>query len=221
MKNIEIEENFNREYLTCGNTYDNFIFHKCPKSFLHIAQDRLSKDNNGVRPCLIRITRDDEEIIENMLKEYEDYEFYKTIICRDYVNARVLNEVYSRVAEKGASKSVLNEHVKAFKEGELWKVKKHHVSAPFMYEIVDAYKKYGSFEIDFFLEDTENVFIQKAINNFISTRAPFTVKVFTNKDKLPTYYDEGGNIIECPHDYMTRNVNNFISIKEDEELPEF
>jgi hypothetical protein len=220
MDNIEIEEIFKRNYLICGNSYDNFIFHGCPKAFLDVAYKSLSENKFGIVPVLVKITRKDEEIIEDMLKDYQDKEFYKTIICRDYVNARVLNEVYKGTREKSARKSVLSEHVKAFENGEFYKVKQYHATAPFMHDILDAYRSCGKFEVNFFLEDTENVYIEKAINNFMSSRTPFTVKIFATKDKLPTYYDEGGNVIQSPHDYMTRDVKKFIRIKEDN-VPEF
>lgn len=218
MEKFEINDYFKKNYLTCGKTYDNFIFHNCPKDFLQVAYDNLSEEGLDVRPCLIKITREDEEKVEYTLKECSA-EFQKLILSRDYVNGRVLKEIYSTVKEKGAAYAVLKEQVKAFNGGALWRVKQLHAYAPFISEMIEAYRKYGKFEINFFLEDTENVYIQNAINNFISSRTPFSVKIFTNLKHLPTYLDEGDTRIECPHDYLSEDVHNFINMKEDE-LPE-
>lgn len=218
MEKIEINDHFKRSYLTCGNTYDNFIFHNCPKSFLQVAYDSLNEDKFGIRPCMVRITKEDEENVEYTLEGCSS-DWQKVILSRDYVNARVLKEIYSSVREKGAAYAVLKEQVKAFHEGQLWRVKQLHAYAPFIHEMADSYYNHGKFEVNFFLEDTENVLIQRAINNFLSSRTPFSVKVFTNLEKLPTYTDEGGTLIENPHDYMSVDVHKFIEIKEDDELP--
>ena len=130
------------------------------------------------------------------------------------MNARVLKEIYASIREKGAAYAVLKEQVKAFDEGQLWRVKQLHAYAPFIHEMSDAYYNHGKFEVNFFLEDTENVLIQRAINNFLSSRTPFSVKVFTNLEKLPTYVDEGGCFIETPHDYLTMNVRDYITYEE-------
>lgn len=218
MEKILINDYFKNEYLTCGNTYDNFIFLNCPKSFLPQAYDSLSKDDIYRRSCMVKITREDEDNVEYTLKDCSA-EFQKLILCRDYVNARVLKEVYKDITEKGAVYSVLKEQIKAFNDGQLWRVKQLHAYGPFISEMIDAYKKFGSFEINFFLEDTKNVYIQKAINNFISSRAPFSVKLFTNLEKLPTYLDEGDCRIENPHDYLTLNIMDFVEVVEDNQTP--
>ena len=69
------------------------------------------------------------------------------------------------------------------------------------------------------LEDVNNQYLQQAINLFLSAREPYSVKVFTNSERLATYYDLNGNIIQCPHDFMTRDVRPFVeqSINEKEQ----
>ena len=71
-------------------------------------------------------------------------------------------------------------------------------------------KELGKIELSFILEDAENKYFQQAVNLFISSREPYSVKIFTNNDRLVTYYDLNGNIIECPHDFMRRDVSEFI-----------
>ena len=213
MKKLVVNDYFRKEFLDCGNTYDNYIFHDCPKDFLPFAYDSLSKDDIYVRSCNVRITRQDEDNVEYTLKECSS-ELQRIILCSDYVNSRVLKEVYKDIKEKGAHFAVLKETIKAFDEGQLWRVKQLHTCSPFMHDIIDAYKKFGAFEINFFLEDTENILIQKAVNNFISSRAPFSVKLFTNLEHLPTYLDEGDNRIEAPHDYLSMNVRDYITYEE-------
>ena len=59
------------------------------------------------------------------------------------------------------------------------------------------------------LKDTKNKYIQQAVNVFIASREPYSVKIFTNNDRLVTYYDLNGNLIESPHDFMRRAVDMF------------
>ena len=79
MKKIEINDYFKKSYLTCGNTYDNYIFHNCPKSFLQVAYDSLNEDKFGIRPCMVRITKEDEEYVHEVVDYYVEYaEYYET-----------------------------------------------------------------------------------------------------------------------------------------------
>ena len=66
------------------------------------------------------------------------------------------------------------------------------------------------FELNIFLDNTQNIYLQQAINNFISSREPFSVKLFATQERLSTYCDQLGNFIQSPHDYMNMNVNKFI-----------
>ena len=85
----------------------------------------------------------------------------------------------------------------------------YHSVAPMPYEITNFYRDIGPFELNFILEKSQNVYVQQALNNFISAREPFSVKIFSTKT-LPTYLDQNKTAIENPHDYMKRNVQDFI-----------
>ena len=86
------------------------------------------------------------------------------------------------------------------------------------YEVRRFQNKYGRIELNFFLEDTQSIILQQAINVFVSSREPYSVTIFTTSDKQPTYYNLNGNIIECPHDFILINMKNFIKENVDNEL---
>ena len=89
------------------------------------------------------------------------------------------------------------------------KVKKYHSVAPMPFDITNFSREIQKIELNFILNNTQNVYIQEAINNFISSREPYSVKIFSSHS-LPSYRDQTKNLIECPHDYMSRNISDFI-----------
>lgn len=211
MKQLEIEKAFVEDYLTCGQTYDNFIFENCPIDFVCEAQKLLSMPANGIKPCNVKITKDDvtklEKTLENCVTNLQ-----KSFLARDIITALVMREVVKDIPEKGMHYSILKEQIKAFYQNDFWKVKQFHATSFFPNDVADYSKKFGKIEVNFFLVDNESVVLQQAINNFISSRAPYSVKVFATNERLASYYDQAGNIIQSPHDYMTRDVNKFITI---------
>lgn len=209
---MEIEVNFKNSYLICGATYDNFIFENCPKPFMKEAFKLLCEPTT-IYPCNVIITKSDEKKVENILNECST-ELQKIILARDFITALVMREVLKGIPAKKSSLHVLDLQIKAFLDGEMYKVKQYHFSAYFPSDVARYYGKFGAFEVNFFLLDTNNVYIQKAVNNFFSCRAPYCVKLFTNNKRLPSYLDEAGNLIQSPHDYMTKNVNEYILNKE-------
>lgn len=214
MRKIEINDVFKEEYLTCGASYDNCIFENCPIELIQEAQKMLSVKNYGVSPCNVTLTRDDEIKVEKTLENcITDYQ--KTLLTRDFITALVMREVLKDIPEKGAPYAVVKQQIKAYYENEFWKVKQYHATSFFPSEVRNFHKNYKRLEVNFFLVDTENKELQKAINNFISAREPYCVKVFTTNKRLPSYVDEGGNLIQPPHDYLNINPNSFISFSEE------
>ena len=97
------------------------------------------------------------------------------------------------------------------------KIKQNYAKGYMPYDVARKSRKLGQkIELNIFLFHMDNIVLQQAINNFVSSREPYSVKIFTNKEKLSTYYDTNGNIIEWPHDYMRRNMNDFIEINNTE-----
>lgn len=107
--------------------------------------------------------------------------------------------------------------INAIERGEYDRAKSYHVKAPLIHDISLAVKSKGiRAELDIFLVDNKSVVLQKAINNFLSARMPISIKVFST-NKLLSYFDQNGIMIECPHDFMVINVNNYIEYQEETE----
>ena len=75
-------------------------------------------------------------------------------------------------------------------------------------------KKIGKIELNIFLSDAENVFLQRAINNYLAAREPYSIRVFSNKNKFPCYYDQSGNVIQAVHDYREISIGKPTAIRE-------
>ena len=211
MKKIKINDVFKKEYLTCGSSYDNCIFENCPIELIDEAKKMLSTPDFGVSPCNIVLTKDDEIKIERTLSNCST-DYQRELLTRDFITALVMKEVLNDIPAKGAQYAVVKQQIKAFHENEFWRVKQFHSTSFFPSAVRDYHKKYKEIELNFFLVNTENKDLQKAINNFISSREPYCVKIFTTNRKLPSYVDQGGNLIQPPHDYLSINANQFITV---------
>ena len=206
---MEINQSFVNRYLTCGMTVDNFIFENCPRDFLDLAYKKLSVDDNNILSCCVVIKREDEKQLEKVLESFSS-ELYKRIIARDYLSARVINEIYNKFDGFVDEKQFLQAQIKAFQNADFDKVKEMHKTTFMLSDVADIMKDVGKLELNFFLYDNKNVQLQQAINLLVSCREPYSVKIFTNNEHLPTYYDQAGLLIEAPHDFMRRDVNQFI-----------
>jgi len=207
-----INEYFKNEYLTAGNTYDNFIFEQCPDELLCIARESLSKSNDKVKSCVVSVGRGLEEKVEKIFDNCKE-EFQKKILARDFVSAIILFELLKHKSSEKDAKSFVECQIDSFLNGNFEKVKELHSSTFMPSDISRFARNLGKIELSFVLDSTQNVYLQQAINDYIYSREPFSVKIFTNNDRLPSYCNLNGDFIECPHDYLRKNVNNLLTQK--------
>ena len=206
---MKINEYFEREYLTAGKTYDNFVFENCPDELLDIAITKLLVPNNEVKPCVVYLNSQIETQVGKILSGCEE-EFQKQILARDFVTALVVEELLKYKTGETDKKEFLELQIFSFFNNDLETVKNLHPLSFMPHDIKRLSKDLGRIELSFILNKTENKYIQQAINNFISSREPYSVKIFTNNKMLSSYYDQNGSLIECPHDFMRRDINSFL-----------
>ena len=212
MNNIIINEYFKNEYLTPGQTYDNFVFENCSIEFLFEAKQLLEQStNNNCKSHIIELTNLEEQLIEQTLKKCKS-NFQKNIISRDYICSLIMREILSKIPNTEDEIAELNRLISSIKSGDLNSSIDFHAISPMPYEITEIIKKNGNTELNFFLINNQNPFLQSAINNFLSARTPYSIKVFTNNTQLPSSTDQAGNLIQSPHDFMRRNINDYITI---------
>lgn len=206
-----VNEYFKNAYLTCGNTYDNFIFEDCSLKFIDFAYDYLKHNSNDVISCCIKLNKKIESMLECSLFKCKN-EMQKKIVARSYFTTVFLYEVLQKASISTTfDLEMLKKGISDILSGDFEKVKEFCLhGAPIPYDIKRIINKNIKIELNVFLIDINNVYLQRTINNYISSREPYSVKVFSNK-KLVSYVDELGNFIENPHDYMSVDVNKFIS----------
>ncbi len=206
---MKINDFFEKEYLIAGNTYDNFVFEGCPDEFLNYAKIALKRSNGDVKPCVVFIDRKTEELVEQTLSHY-DNEVQRQILARDFIVALVLQQVVRDTDVDKKTKNLFKLQIESFLSEDYKMARRLHAFSYMPNEVRGLINSVGEIELSFILNKTANVELQQAINNFLSAREPYSVKVFTNNDRLVSYYDQAGNIIESPHDFMRRDVNRFI-----------
>lgn len=209
MKKVVINEYFKDEYLTCGKTRDNFIFENCPIEFIREAKELLSNSSEEVKSGVIKITRKQEEKIEETLSQFE-HDIQKSLIARDYVCSLIMLEILKGKTNNSGEIKFLKQGISAISNGDYWKAREFSINSPNPWDISREAKN-RKIELNILLIDTKNKYLQRAINNLVSSREPYSIKIFASQT-LPSYLDEIGNRIECPHDYMRLNINNYVQV---------
>ena len=207
-----IDKYFIENYLTCGKTYDNFIFEKCPTKFLKTAKELLKEIKNGVKAITVSFSDKEEANFESTIHFLD--KFYSKILARDYVCSKIFIELLKDNTKYVGKCKNLERSLNSILTGDIDNAIGFHCEAPIPAEIIDLSNRVGKIELNIFMENTKNIYFQQVINTFISMRTPFSIKLFTNNEKLTTYYDQSGCLIECPHDFMRRQVTNYNNIDE-------
>lgn len=213
---IEINEYFKNQYLTCGNTYDNFVFHNCPKEVLDMAEQSLSQDMEMCTSIVLRFDKQIESRLEQTLDACVD-DFQRGVLARTYFFARFMRELLHKTNKTYRHHTVdgLDGGIEKLLGGDFEGSKKFYLIAPFFDEVESFISKNGKYELDILLDDTSNVFLQRAINFSLASRTSYSIKVFNTKDIFVSAYTDSGQLIEPAHDYLTRDFRDFIILKEE------
>lgn len=186
--------------LTAGKTKDNYIFTKCDLDFLRQAKYYLTKIKSNVKSCVVQLDKYDVLTVNNLFLKCKD-EIQKKVVAREYILQKV---IMSELNGENLYKDEYN-RLKQLQN----KLKSGNLNAIFSnYNFSDVQTlqdTIGKIEINFFLVNFNNIYLQQAVNNFISSRTNYSVKIFSN-NLLASYYDQAGNVIETPHDYLTLNI---------------
>ena len=207
---MKLEKFFIEEYLTPGQTRDNYIITNYPIELLQSTPDIIKQQQSTFKPCNIVITREEEKAIETTINTFPE-QFIRDILARDYVCALIYHKLSQIVPIKPSQQQIINDQLHAFLNNDHEAVKELHPHSIMPFDIDKHIKKTGNIELNIFLHNTENVDIQRAINLFISSRTPYSIKIFTNNERLPSYADSMGTLIESPHDFLTMNTNTIIN----------
>ena len=206
MKKLIIDKYFIDEYLTSGRTKDNFIFENCPTEFLAEASLRLSDDCNDVKSCCVYFLKEELDNIRLILDEL-DGDYAKKLIGRDYVCCKIMQSLLKKNNDSELDK--ISFILAVYSTRDIDAIKKCHSECPMPFDISNKAKDMKNIELNIFLNEKADIFTQQAINNFISSRESYSIKLFL-KNQLSTSYDQMGNLMQCPHDFMIRDVEKYI-----------
>lgn len=213
MKKLVISKHFETAYLTCGASSDNYVFENCSYSFLLQAKKLLSTSYNNVKPCNVGINCNEQNALLKTLEHCPD-ELRKKLLVRDFVCAKIMLSMIEDLPNKKDEVITLKNGINAILENNWHDAVKFHEVCPMPHDITKTARALGKIELNMFLMDIDDKLIQQAVNNFISSREPYSVKVFTTRQRLACYYDQVGNIIQCPHDFMQRDVRDYVEMVE-------
>ena len=194
------------ELMTTGarHSSDNVVVVNCSSDFMRMAKDRLVS-NDDCRAINIVINANVNDSVAKFLDKVEDNDHQK-IFTRTFIASIIMHEVlknYDNVS-LGFEYDIedLSRGISAFMAQDIISVREYHIQhAPWSMDIERVVRKYGKMELNVFLPSMVDIRIQREINNYISSRLPFCVKVFTNEDRLSSYQTSFNEVIQVPHDF--------------------
>ena len=180
-------------------TSDNYVFFGFPKEMVEPAKLILNK-NKEKKSCFITIDAEMEEKLNATLDGFTN-EKHKDIICRDLFVTLFMKELTKDSAENQTYQDFLEKGLDMILSGDSQIAKEYHSFCPMPLELTKMIKNNLPIVLNIFLTDANNVYLQRAINNYLGAREPYSIRVFTNQKKLTSYYDQMGNAIQPIHDY--------------------
>lgn len=208
-----MNEYFIENYLTSGYARDNMVFEKCPADLLALAEIRLKNDNNGVVSSVVTFNDYECAKVEDSMSKLRT-KYQRDIVARDYIVNRVMESILCKIdSREGAGYSLkqIRDMQEDLYSGETKRLSNFISLSPMPSDLDCLIGKVGKVEINFILDNFKSVDLQKAINNLLSARTPYSVRVFTSAKNLSTYYDQLGNLIQSPHDYLNINISKFMN----------
>ncbi len=210
---MKLSKYFVDNFLTVrANGGDNCVFTNCPDEVLKIAQETLEKENEAGIAHIIPLSNGIVSAFGDACEEFEG--FYVPILARGLVNGLVMKSlIESKSSELTGRESKMLQEINQGLEDMLSCDSNgiiHYLKrAPLSFDISNFVEKNGRHEIVFILRDMKDRRLQQAVNNFLSERSRYVVKVFSDSN-LASCLDEGGNLVQCPHDYVSINIKHFI-----------
>ena len=204
MKEI-INKTFIDGYLTCGATYDNFIFDKCSLEVMKFAISNLSKTQSETFKSVNLCFSSADKAMMDKIASCCDNDYQKNLLAGSYFNLKYMLGILNVFGEKRSEfkKQDLIDIIKTFSSGRLDLAIDCYRRSPSNYDINVITKKVPKFELNIFCLGEQNKYLQMAINNYISSRLPYSIKLFTNSDRLSTYFTSSGEFMQSPHDYLS------------------
>ncbi len=190
--------------LKCGDTRDNMLFENCPFNLMLLAGKNLSIAQNNCTSINIALNAGTEMKLEKLFASCET-ELQRIIFAECYVNSLIMLQIMKKFNVKetkfGTSIQEIQKGLNILEFGNFDDAKNYYTNAPMAFEVSKAIRKQQRAELNVFLFNTKNKYLQLAINKYLASREPYSIKVFTDS-KLPTYYTHDGQFIQSPHDYL-------------------
>ncbi|MFQ6752411.1 MAG: hypothetical protein ACLRFL_02455 [Clostridia bacterium] len=194
------------ELITTGAraSSDNVVVVNCSYNFMRMAIEGLNNTDDCRAICVI-INAKTNEKISKFLDSILDRDHQK-IYARTFVGSIIMLEMLKNYEDVNLGfeydKELLSSGIEAFISQDADRVKEFYIHhAPWSMDIERVVRKYGKMELNIFLSNKIDTRLQNEINNFIFSRLPYCVKVFTSADRLSSYRTTSGDMIQIPHDF--------------------
>ena len=178
---------------------DNYVFFGFPKQMSEPAKVILGKNKNA-KSCFITIDAEMEEKLNVTLDGFTN-DKHKDIICRDLFVTLFMKELTKDSEENQTYQGFLDKGLDMILSGDCELAKDYHTFCPMPLELSKMIKKNLPIVLNVFLVDANNINLQRALNNYIGSKEPYSIRIFSTQKKFPCYYDQAGNAIQTINDF--------------------
>lgn len=174
--------------LTSECCRDRFMVFNLNDSDMEKIFNRLNSKIKKIVPITIKLTKYDEELISTMSDKFY-YEKAKQIIASTYLTSKLIKDLQDKIPsikEKYDYIYNVDNILENFKiNDESFLINGDNFPLPYNLNLksIDGYK----FDINIFLYNITNNYLQVAVNEYISRQDPWSVKIFTRESNLSTY----------------------------------
>ena len=183
------------------NGYDNHIYFDLTNSEIENLK-QLLKNNYGYIDIIINF--EDLGKLNNLINSIPkdlDKDLLKSYIYEQYLIYKILKESHIndeniRITPSKLENILFNGNFEKFKNMDF-------IMYMFLEQSLKKQYKNTKTRLHLFLDEINDILLQKKINDLIYVRQSLILMCYTTKDKLLSHTTMDGNYIESPHDYRS------------------
>lgn len=205
---MKISSYFEKSFLNSDKMKGNFVINDCSQEFMELSKEKLSNTTSKIKPPIVIFEKKHSKFLKNSLSKCinEDMKYY---CARTYLSSKlsvsIMNATNISQIASGCILKDFKELISIIESGDMTKFLSSKTLS-----LLDTYDELikSINEIHIFLNEINDIYLQKAINDLIFTDKTFSLKIFTS---LPfaTLSTSDNFILETPYHYLNYSSKIF------------
>ena len=216
-------------YLTFSSIgSDHEIYFNTPAELMPEIKRTLTKQmKENTNLATITFTADESNQIESILIDYDNFDintpsrinpnYQKRVMASALIRCKLMLAILESkkdLQETSMSSAELRQIIQGLTSCSREERIQAYINAPSHYDIEDMIKRGQKTHLAIFEDNVNCSILQGAINDYIGSRTPYSIKLFTSSNNLSNSYDSNGNLISPVHDYRAIYLDRFLDTPE-------